>query len=243
MMDYETGSGYHQAVKVSGYDSVWKMKYDYCLGNIIPVLKRKFSKDEAVRILEIGPGLGIMAEVLHDYFSILDYSVIDIDTGILDRVKMKFPNTHVECITSINAYKNSQMPPFDVIIAMDVWEHLPPSDLIDYTKCCLGRLKPGGVLILQVPNWGCPFTPGTIFAGDLTHRNMFNEISMNQLLLISGADAKSIKILPYRFHGRLAFLRSCIQKIILNTIKLFCFGVGCARVSIMTPNLIAVVEL
>jgi len=240
-MDYESGAPYNQQEE----DFARHLKKSYHTKNILPLLLKNFTKEQNIKVLEYGPGLGIMADVLHENYPSISYTAVDIDPNVLNRIK----NTHLDAMTrQVNSSKDLceflSDKKFDVIIALDVWEHIPSIELDTYTKESLKHLSGEGIFIAQVPNWGCPFTPNAGFAGDITHRTPFNEISARQLLLKNGADINNIKILPYHFprNGFLNFIRSIIRPLLLILYRLVLALLGLQVLKICTPNLIMLVK-
>ena len=74
---------------------------------------------------------------------------------------------------------------FQLIVAIDVLEHLTREDGLMLLEGVQRALGPGGTVILQVPNLASPFG-GAIYFGDLTHRTGFTETSIRQLLGLAG---------------------------------------------------------
>lgn len=240
-MDYERGVAYKQQQK----KFVRNLKKAYHRKNILPLLLKNFDCEQNIKVLEYGPGLGIMADILYKTYPSINYTAIDVDQNILDRIKHTHLNSEAKKISSSKKLCDFLADKtFDVIIALDVWEHIPSLELNTYTEESLKHLSDGGVFIAQVPNWGCPLTPNVIFAGDITHCNPFNEISARQLLISNGADTKNIQILAYHFprNGFLNLVRSIIRPILLIAYKIILALLGLQVLNICTPNLIMLVK-
>lgn len=64
------------------------------------------------------------------------------------------------------------VPPesFDLIIALDVVEHIDPSQTISFLKACRRALRAEGALVLRFPNGDSPFSVSN-FNADITHVN------------------------------------------------------------------------
>lgn len=75
----------------------------------------------------------------------------------------------------------------DVVIMRDVLEHLDREDGLRVVRQVFTALRPGGRLILQVPNGDSPFF-GHMRYGDLTHQAAFTETSLAQMFRLSGFD-------------------------------------------------------
>jgi len=76
-------------------------------------------------------------------------------------------------------------PAFDLLFARDVIEHFDKQAVFDLLAAALAGLKPGGRLVLQVPNGASPYA-GRVRYGDFTHELSFTSGSMAQLLLAIG---------------------------------------------------------
>jgi len=69
---------------------------------------------------------------------------------------------------------------FDALIMRDMLEHLSKSEIFTVLKLMSEALRPGGRLIVQVPNGASPFF-GAIRYGDITHELAFTPSSLSQL--------------------------------------------------------------
>lgn len=72
----------------------------------------------------------------------------------------------------------------DCILMLDVLEHVPTDKLFELGHLIRNALKPGGRLIVQVPNDMAPFSPYR--SGDITHVRAFTGESLNQFFRIAG---------------------------------------------------------
>jgi SAM-dependent methyltransferase len=80
---------------------------------------------------------------------------------------------------------------YDVVLLFDVLEHIPVGDQINFLRAIYSTLRPGGKLILQVPNACSPF--GLYYRYiDYTHYSSFTSISLCFVCLNAGFDAVSI---------------------------------------------------
>lgn len=219
---------------------VYTLKKAYHRRNIFSHIQREFPKDDPLDLLEIGPGMGCLADtVLHAYPHV-NYTVLDNNQGTLDEVRSRFPgiSTHrVEEITGLSSVDGK----FDVIAAIDVWEHLPPDDLTGYTRWCYDALKPGGMLILQFPNWGCPLTAST-FCSDMTHVNQLNEKTVQQLFALVGIPEENYRLFNRRTPGVLGALRDGLMELYGVYLKMLHILFGTVRLKLFAPDLVTVVR-
>lgn len=74
---------------------------------------------------------------------------------------------------------------YDRVILRDVVEHFTRDAIVDMLDGCRRALRPGGALVIQVPNASTPLW-GRIRHGDFTHEMAFTEGSLRQLLGVTG---------------------------------------------------------
>jgi SAM-dependent methyltransferase len=69
---------------------------------------------------------------------------------------------------------------FDLVVAFDVLEHVPPNELLDFIQFIRSVMKPGALFMVRVPNGQSPF--GLINQyGDITHINVLSKGRFEQL--------------------------------------------------------------
>ena len=90
---------------------------------------------------------------------------------------------------------------FDLIVAFDVFEHIPQGEAIALLREMGQRLAPGGVLLLRVPNGESPF--GRIFQhGDLTHVSTLGLSKFRQIALLTGLELLGHGEMPWYLSAR-----------------------------------------
>jgi len=89
---------------------------------------------------------------------------------------------------------------FDIVLALDILEHLDNESLIELSRKILNSLKPNGKLIIQVPNGVSLINP--VIYGDLTHVRAFTIESIKQLFLLAGFNPpfEYYEIPPFNFN-------------------------------------------
>jgi SAM-dependent methyltransferase len=87
----------------------------------------------------------------------------------------------------------------DLLLAMDVLEHLSLPDIEGFTGAANRVLRPGGLLVVQVPNAIAPLNP--VPAGDITHLRFFNAGSVAQLLRMCGLTPVLLRGVPFPSGG------------------------------------------
>lgn len=116
---------------------------------------------------------------------------------------------------------------FDLIFLRDVVEHFEKPFVVPLMRTCLNALRPGGRLVIQVPNGASPFV-GRVLHGDFTHETAYTESSLSQIFLLTGYENFAVKpFLPhipeitwrsfFRRTGHAAIVRrlawSCVRRL------------------------------
>lgn len=102
---------------------------------------------------------------------------------------------------------------YDLIIGLDLVEHLTKGECIRFLDACRLALRPGGRLILQTPNADSPWGMASRY-NDLTHEIGFNPNLMIRMMKLCGfSEAKARECGPVP-HGALSFGRWGLWKIL-----------------------------
>ncbi len=139
--------------------------------------------DRASRILDIGCGAGHLVQCLREigYCDVTGIDVSAAQIAIGHSNGMGANLVHAGAQEFLAADQHS----YDVIIAIDVAEHLNRTELLDTLTMCAHHLSPAGSVILRTPN--CGVSVGTyIQASDITHCTAFTPSSMAQALITCG---------------------------------------------------------
>jgi SAM-dependent methyltransferase len=76
---------------------------------------------------------------------------------------------------------------WDVIVTVDLLEHLEHDDVLRLAQAIAAALRPGGEWVAQVPNGVSPFV-GNHAYGDFTHRTIYTDRSMRQIARAVGLE-------------------------------------------------------
>ena len=170
-------------MKYSLYDSsryLPTMEESIELGNSILKATSIFfnSSDKSLKILEIGCASGSFLKVLNmnKFENVLG---IDLDAELVTHGK-NFLGVNI-INTDWNTFMLEEGDNFDLIIALDVLEHIRPCDLSELLLNTHNRLTTKGKLILRIPNADCPFVLPTYF-GDITHKTLLTPKLISFLL-------------------------------------------------------------
>ncbi|MBN9139624.1 MAG: class I SAM-dependent methyltransferase [Micrococcales bacterium] len=120
---------------------------------------------------------------------------------------------------------------FDLVAAFDVFEHIDPSESVDFLRSIERRLRPGGFVILRYPNadsaLGDPFQNG-----DPTHVNAIGTLKLDFY-----AQQAGLEVVEYRGTRRRGFRTSPIHGIHRLTAAPLAIAVGAIRRAIHFPDL------
>lgn len=153
--------------------------YGHYLGGWLPA-------DRGVPVLDLGCGEG-------RFLSFLQAMGFEKITGVdrsplqVDRSRRRCPGAELLLGDASNVLRERPST-FGVILAIDVFEHLNRNELMELLELSLASLKPGGILISQVPNGASPFC-SQIRYGDLTHELAFTPESLGHVLRVAGFEA------------------------------------------------------
>lgn len=149
--------------------------------NFIPILPEK----KKIKILEIGFGTGYFIKYLLDK----GYNQIDgieISPEVTEFVKKKIYN-NVECVADTEIYLAGKPGQYDLIVMLDVLEHVQKDQVFSFLKQIKSALKKEGAVVARVPNGANPFN-AQIFNDDFTHEFFYTAESLKQVFKISGFD-------------------------------------------------------
>ena len=93
----------------------------------------------------------------------------------------------LECVEEGEAvdYLTVRQCSFDVVVAIDVIEHLTRFEAVKFLGAARDALRPGGRVVLHTLNASAPFF-GRIRYGDITHETAFNRVSLDQVFRAVG---------------------------------------------------------
>lgn len=188
-------------------------------------------------VMDLGCGQGQLVKelILHGY---LNAQGIDISP---EQVAL----AHAAGISRVqlgdyrNGFDGSQL---DVVTATDFFEHLTKTDVLEALDQVHAALRPGGVLILRVPNSVSPFG-GNFRYGDMTHETSFTAGSLRQLSAAARFDEATVYACPPPVHGVKSLARSALWKTASGAMKLTLTAeTGAIRGHFVTQNIVAVMR-
>ena len=219
---YEDGD---EAEKIAG--STWILSRE-----ILP----EIPSDKEISILELACGYGTFLNLVQKN-GYTNAKGIDISPDQIEKAK-ELGRNNVEC-TDIVSYLSDSEESFDVIVGIDIIEHLTKSELLTILELIKERLKPGGKVIFRTPNGDAPLG-STFYFGDFTHEIYLNYFSAEQVMLTMGFDDIKISNSDVSVRNPIVNLfRSILWFKIKLWYKLVLFATGRSSKKVLfTPNLI-----
>lgn len=152
--------------------------------------------DRKTRILDCGCGYGRNLVALRQ----LGYEQVrgvDISPEQVAYAQKELGLTDVHCGDGADFLKN-RVDCYDVILIMDVLEHLLVDESLALLAAAKSRLTPDGILVVQVPNALCPMNVYRYL--DITHERSYTTRSLAQSLRLSGFSSMSFfPLLPLAY--------------------------------------------
>lgn len=176
----------------------WSRPYYRYFRNWLPL-------DKGSRILEVACGGGRFLYFLKKMgFNNLDG--VDLSPEQTALSKQVIPSERVHECNAIN-YLKTQFETFDLLVGLDLIEHLSKHECLEFIDACHNALCPGGRLILQTPNGESPWA-GHMRYGDFTHEIGFTPNSLVRLLRMAGFVDIEVRETGPVAHGAVSFLRA-----------------------------------
>ena len=149
-----------------------------------------FPNNKSSQCLDIGIGRGEILTCMQQW-GYPNYLGIDISPSTVEFCKSIGLPCYVVPDTVEWLAANKER--FDVITLLDVLEHVKQDKIVIMLKHAYRALKPGGRLIIQVPNMQAPDSQLHRY-NDITHLNGFTEHSLRQIFVTA-------HIADFSFHG------------------------------------------
>uniref|UniRef100_A0A7V4KDU5 Class I SAM-dependent methyltransferase n=1 Tax=Fervidobacterium pennivorans TaxID=93466 RepID=A0A7V4KDU5_FERPE len=167
--------------------------------------KLNLEGNKNLKILDIGAGFGFSVYALNK----MSYQAVGIDINPFMVDVAKKLGINVELVEDPISWLFNNSEKFDVVLAIDVLEHVPLEHELEFCKAIYKSLKRNGVLIAQVPNANSSFACRYRYI-DFTHFNSFTEHSIYFLLKNAGFEKVEVEEVKWEIQLRpralLAFL-------------------------------------
>ena len=146
------------------------------------LIKTHVPADKNVELADLACGHGPLVYCLQQlgYRNVQGVDISPEQVALAHRLGL----TQIVC-QDIQGFLAGREGALDVVFLLDILEHLHRAELIDLMDQVRAALRPGGQVIIHVPNAEGVFGQ-RIRYGDLTHENCFTPRSMRQLLSACG---------------------------------------------------------
>lgn len=151
--------------------------------------KGYFPKEKSSMVLDIGIGRGEMLSCMQGWG--FNYQGVDISPSTVRFCQSL--NLNCQVVADTVAWLIDNKDKFSLITCLDVLEHVPRDNTVEFLRAIRSGLCEDGCAIIQVPNLQSPFGYLHHF-NDFTHVSGFVEHSLAQVLLAAG-------FREFEFHG------------------------------------------
>jgi cyclopropane fatty-acyl-phospholipid synthase-like methyltransferase len=189
-------------------------------------------------ILDIGCGTGHFLFYLKTK-GYTNFVGIDLSSGQIEFCKNNVtPNV---ALADAFDFLTDKINYYDTISANDVLEHIPKEKVTTFLEMTYRSLKPGGNLLLKIPNMSNPFAHDARYR-DFTHECGFTEKSIYQVLYMAGFRNISIRAPRTQIRSfRDAFSKIIVLLFHIFLRKLFWYQ-GFTAPDILSNRLIVIVK-
>lgn len=144
---------------------------------------RWLPSERSSRVLDLGCGGGEFLEVLAAS-GYTHAAGIDLSGEQIERCRARGLE-RVELVDDAEQYLRARPTSFDCVVMNDVLEHVPKATCIPLLAAIRGALRPGGSVVVKVPNLSSVYGPVARYL-DFTHELGFTEHSLRQVLIAAG---------------------------------------------------------
>lgn len=107
-----------------------------------------FGRDDAIDILDLGAGTGLMAAFFAEAFPRARLTLVDVAAEMLDRARERFAGDANRFRYAVLDYAPGKLPgTFDVVVSCLSIHHLSDVEKAALFRCVRAALRPGGVFI------------------------------------------------------------------------------------------------
>jgi 2-polyprenyl-3-methyl-5-hydroxy-6-metoxy-1,4-benzoquinol methylase len=157
-----------------------------------------FPVDRSAAILEIGPGFGNLMSLLQKQAGYQNVRGVDVSPEVVNYCNHSHPGS-TDLAADTTKYLHDHVEAFDLVLMLHVLEHVPKDTTLAFLQAIRSALRPGGKLIVEVPNAAHPIVGARTLYSDFTHTVGYSEQSFSYVLRSTGfsqVEVYGCKIVP-----------------------------------------------
>lgn len=171
------------------------------------LISRYIPPDRSADILDIGCGHGVLLHFLaaagYTRASGVDSSIAQVNLARTLGI------SNISCQPALEYIRNLPSESLDIVILIDVLEHLEKQEMFDLLDEVWRILRPGAICLVHLPNGGGLFGMSVLF-DDLTHVLALTPVSATQLFATLGFS----QVKNYEERPEVYGLKSAVRRII-----------------------------
>ncbi|MGA2053451.1 MAG: class I SAM-dependent methyltransferase [Opitutales bacterium] len=165
--------------------------------------------DKQAAILDLACGHGLLLW----FFARRGYGNVEgVDISAEQVALARQLHPKVECANGLE-FLRAKAGHYDLILAMDIIEHLTKDEALDFLAGAWAALKPGGRLVVQTPNAASPMR-GEIYHGDFTHEVCYAPRMLGKVMTLSGFENYEAREIPPYARGLKSAVRGLLWKLL-----------------------------
>lgn len=141
-------------------------------------------EDRGAEMLEIGPGYGQLLEALRQR-GFARTTAVDVSREVVEFCNGVLPGSTSHVGNTVE-FLRSNPGRYERVFALHVIEHIPRTEVADFVRAIRMALRPGGRMVVELPNAANFFSGEYLRYADLTHEQGYAESSLRQLLENAG---------------------------------------------------------
>lgn len=175
-------------------------------------IKPLFPKDKSIRITDLGCGYGLFLDACRK-LGYKNYEGVEAVSEFVGYANREFGISTVICDNLFDYLISKPDNYFDVVTAFNIIEHIK-KDKVQYILDLINtKLKPKGMLIIEIPNADSPLGIHTLFS-DLTHEFAFSRKLITRLFCIANFDNIKVMYQPMRKNPIIKIAQKIIAKVV-----------------------------
>jgi SAM-dependent methyltransferase len=174
-------------------------------------LKKALPADKTAAILDFGCGDGLLLSVAQK-LGYVELAGVDGSEALIERAARRTA-AKLRCGDPLDYLRSCADNSFDAIVSFDVFAKLTRPELLETCRQVHRALKPGGRLLLHVPNGDSPYC-GVMVWSDFAHERPHTLSSLEQILIPLGFDEiRGMEATPTP-HGLISAVRAVLWQCI-----------------------------